>query len=139
METVLNLLWLALALTALAHWITRARSDSPEHSKALRLTALVMLLVLLFPVISLTDDLQASAALAESERAGTRISPNDAHPVPPATPALAFWNAVIVRPTAQRLAMTMEVSPLRPSAAVIPYALVERPPPPRDISRLLNS
>jgi hypothetical protein len=138
-ETVLNLVWLTLALTAFGHWIFKAQSNSPEQSKALRLTALVMLLVLLFPVISLTDDLQAAATMAEGERAATRITSNDTHSAMQPAQTYEPWTAVIARPTTQWLGMAVEDRSFQPTAAAGPYALGQRPPPSRAIYYSLNS
>jgi hypothetical protein len=135
-ETVLNLFWLTLALSALAHWILKAQWDSPEQSKALRLTALVMLLVLLFPVISLTDDFQAAATLAEGERAGPRIAPNDIHAALQLTQTFTLWGGIIEPSPEHSFAMVGEKPPLHPSAAFNPHAQAQRPPPHADSSSL---
>jgi hypothetical protein len=58
METVLNLLWLVVTLTAL--WFWRFRWSASRRSQARVLPEVVAIgcaLALLFPVISLTDDL----------------------------------------------------------------------------------
>jgi hypothetical protein len=85
MEAGFNLLWLLTALGALAFW--HVRGLRPEGSCRLqvlpRLIALGCLLVLLFPVISLTDDLHCKVAVAEEcSRSGyssTKISSETAH------------------------------------------------------------
>jgi hypothetical protein len=69
-ELLLNLVWLLLALPA--YWLWRERvADSNRHGFSSRqgLLALGCLLVLLFPVISATDDLHAMRA--EVEEPGT--------------------------------------------------------------------
>ena len=136
---MLNLVWLTLALTAFGHWIFKAQSNSPEQSKVLRLTALVMLLVLLFPVISLTDDLQAAATMAEGERGSTRIAPNDTHSAMQPAQTYEPWTAVIARPTTQWMGMAVEERSFQPTAAAGPHALGQRPPPSRGIYYSLNS
>jgi hypothetical protein len=59
METVLNVIWLAVALAALWMWRYRWRASRPNSSahKWAEGIALGCALALLFPVISLTDDL----------------------------------------------------------------------------------
>ena len=61
MEFLLNFLWLMLALPAL--WVWRRKSTSahsPEFTCGLRSLALLgCVLILLFPVVSATDDLHA--------------------------------------------------------------------------------
>ena len=89
MELLLNLLWLLLAMPAF--WLWRYSRIAPERRKASPLhclLALGCLLVILFPVISATDDLQAmrtemeesptskrSVGHSGSERSGPSKSP----------------------------------------------------------------
>ena len=71
MELLLNLLWLLLAMPAF--WLWRYSNSAPERRKfgALRcFLALGCLLVILFPVVSATDDLRAMRA--EMEESPTR-------------------------------------------------------------------
>lgn len=66
MELLLNLLWLLLAMPAL--WLWRYSRTAPERGKFYALQsflALGCLLVVLFPVVSATDDLQAMRAEME--------------------------------------------------------------------------
>jgi len=68
METLLNLIWLAVAVAAI--WLWRFRwtvpGNSPRHSKGMEAVAMVCLLALLFPVISLTDDLHPETAVVDA-------------------------------------------------------------------------
>ena len=66
MEVLLNLVWMLLALPA--WWLWRRRAHHPEAGPWQCLLALACLLVLLFPVISASDDL--SAVRAEMEENG---------------------------------------------------------------------
>ena len=60
MEIFLNLCWLFLVLPALLTWRRQERSSRERgHASLLRLGALGCALVLLFPVISASDDLHA--------------------------------------------------------------------------------
>lgn len=60
MEIFLNLCWLLLVVPALLTWRRQARSSRERgHAPLLRLGALGCALVLLFPVISASDDLHA--------------------------------------------------------------------------------
>lgn len=61
MESLLNLCWLLLTVPALAYWLQKRR---PRKSAQLAVV-LACLLVLLFPVISATDDLHAMCQEAE--------------------------------------------------------------------------
>jgi len=72
MELVLNLAWILLALPA--YWLWR-HTRSREHSRNSsfeRLLALACALVLLFPVISATDDLHAMRAEMEDSAVSKR-------------------------------------------------------------------
>jgi hypothetical protein len=67
MELLLNLVWIALALMALSSFVRRRRQGTwtarVPHHKAL--LALGCALVLLFPVVSASDDLHPTQALLE--------------------------------------------------------------------------
>ncbi len=69
MELLLNLAWLLLALPAYRLW--RA-ADQRKFSSRQCLLALACILVLLFPVISATDDLHAMRAEMEESSPGKR-------------------------------------------------------------------
>ena len=68
METFLNLLWLAITVAAVCLW--RFRWSVPRrafcHSLTLQAGAMICALALLFPVISLTDDLHPEIAVVDS-------------------------------------------------------------------------
>jgi hypothetical protein len=73
MELLLNLFWLLLAMPAF--WLWRYSRTTPERRKASPfycLLALGCLLVILFPVISATDDLCAMRAEIEESPASKR-------------------------------------------------------------------
>lgn len=74
MENLLNSAWLLIVLALFASWVfalvgRSSRTDPSRPSWQLQLTALLVLIVLLFPVISMTDDLAACTAPQEAERA----------------------------------------------------------------------
>ncbi len=58
MELFFNLVWLSVSLLLVVRWIGSVR-HSRAKIKGSAVIALVLLLVLLFPVISITDDLVA--------------------------------------------------------------------------------
>jgi hypothetical protein len=68
METILNLVWLAITLATI--WLWRFRwavsRRNPRNSFHVEVTAIVCALALLFPVISLTDDLHPETAVVDS-------------------------------------------------------------------------
>lgn len=70
MELLLNLAWLLLALPA--YWLWRSSRSTPDGRKFTGLQCLLVLacvLVILFPVISATDDLHAMRAEMEESPA----------------------------------------------------------------------
>jgi hypothetical protein len=69
-ELLLNLVWLVISAAALLAWVSWRRASSSECApQMLRgLMVVVCILVLLFPVISITDDLAESAVLAEGSK-----------------------------------------------------------------------
>jgi hypothetical protein len=69
MELLLNLAWLLLALPA--YWLWHARRTSQKSSLQCVLS-LACLLVVLFPVISATDDMQAMRAEMEESSSSRR-------------------------------------------------------------------
>ena len=76
MELTLNLFWLLLTVPALFLWRRQGLGRRQDHRSYLVLPALGCLLILLFPVISTSDDLRAMRA--EAEDSVTRDSLRDA-------------------------------------------------------------
>ncbi len=70
MELLLNLAWLLLAVPA--YWLWQARRQSRRFSSLQCFLALGCLLVVLFPVISATDDLRAMRGEMEESPASKR-------------------------------------------------------------------
>jgi hypothetical protein len=68
METFLNLVWLAVTVAAV--WLWRYRwtesRQHPTHSRRMEVIAIICVLALLFPVISLTDDLHPDMVPADT-------------------------------------------------------------------------
>lgn len=68
METILNLIWLAVTVAAI--WLWRFRwsvsRQNPRHSTRMESVAMVCILALLFPVISLTDDLHPETVAVDA-------------------------------------------------------------------------
>jgi hypothetical protein len=68
METFLNLVWLAVTVAAI--WLWRFRwivsRENPRHSARMEAVAMVCVLALLFPVISLTDDLHPETVAVDA-------------------------------------------------------------------------
>ena len=82
MELLLNLAWLLLVLPAYGIWRQGAVAKRPNRFNSLQgLLALGCLLVLLFPIISATDDVHAMRAEMEepgaSKRSVRQASPDE--------------------------------------------------------------
>jgi hypothetical protein len=74
-ELFSNVLWLALSCLLLGFWLmgrNRWADASLRSSVTVQLVALALLIVVLLPVVSLTDDLQACTMPAESEHLSRR-------------------------------------------------------------------
>jgi hypothetical protein len=92
MELALNLAWIALASLMFCLWLRFAPRIGPDRHIADRraqFVALAVLILILFPVISVTDDLQAIQNPAETDSCLRRnqIVVN-AHSIVPAVAAL---------------------------------------------------
>lgn len=76
MEVLLNIIWVLVAMGAFFFWQAQVEGAVRrcEHNTRHRLLSLTVALVLLFPVISLTDDLHAvQAAMEESSRSVMKV------------------------------------------------------------------
>ena len=76
MELFLNLCWLSLLLPAYLLWRQRTSSHRPAAPPLIFLCALGCALILLFPVISATDDLHVVRAEMEESERGFRRAGN---------------------------------------------------------------
>jgi len=96
MELALNLAWAFLAAVMVCLWLRRAPRSGID--RRLQFVALAVLLLILFPVISVTDDLQAAQNPAEADclvRRNHGTTPLSlltpvATPPPPAVTGLSF-------------------------------------------------
>jgi hypothetical protein len=97
-EILLNCVWLLLGLSLITGWSAhawRTRACKPEGllpSRQLQFTAVLMLVVLLLPVISLSDDLAMCTAPRDAERALRLHDPFDgSQPTPALLPSTMAW------------------------------------------------
>ena len=76
MELFLNLVWLAVSVAVLAAWALRLRERTgvKRISSAKSYLALACIMIFLFPVISMTDDVQLMVMCAENSGATLDIS-----------------------------------------------------------------
>jgi hypothetical protein len=97
MELALNLAWFLLALAMVYAWLRQAPRDASARRG--QMVALGLLLMILLPAISMTDDLMAAQNPAEVDilccvrRDHDYPSPHAVFPVVPALPTLAFAGA----------------------------------------------
>jgi hypothetical protein len=73
MELALNLVWLAVAITAAVRFAVWRRDQRASRQLVVALCA-VCVLALLFPIVSVTDDLHTDAAAAEETSAMRRVA-----------------------------------------------------------------
>lgn len=128
MEILLNITWAACSLALIGVWL---RCGSPESSsRRTQFLALGMALLLLLPVISLSDDLLAMQAPAETDTCVRRVqNPDNSHSAPwllmSAQPS-AIYMPVLTGPLAMPLPQGEK--PATPPHPVFP-AMDSRPPP----------
>jgi hypothetical protein len=97
MELLLNLAWALLAALMLCLWLRFAQRTGTERrmqDRRMQFVALALLLLILFPVISVTDDLQAIQNPAETDSCQRRdhivASPHSIFPAGAALPLPVF-------------------------------------------------
>jgi hypothetical protein len=106
METLLNLVWFAVTLAVI--WLWRFRwtvsRQNPRHSKRMEAVAMVCFVALLFPVISLTDDLHPEILVvdaASGKRNACLLATNVPHVGASTIGSRAHWAlGIIPRPSA---------------------------------------
>jgi len=119
LEASLNLLWLLLAIYALAHWVGPGASRRRAHLPGL--ISLVFILSLLFPVISANDDLaqpdlinnaKTSLSIATSLKNGNQLH----------SAGLPDWSAALAGLSSCFLRVTSEFvpEPTRPASVATP-------------------
>ena len=135
MELLLNLLWLLLAMPAF--WLWRYSRTAPERRKSSPLhtfLALGCLLVVLFPVISATDDMHAMRAEMEESPASRRsigqsgedkssplkslLQPTLAAPLQPSFLADSAWHQPIPLLTSNAVSHTVIRTPRSPPSLI---------------------
>lgn len=89
MELFLNLAWLLLAGALLGLWLQR--EVRPETGRRRQLIAIAVLIAILFPVISVSDDLLTVQTAFEADNYQRRdhVVPSNNYPVPPALTIIA--------------------------------------------------
>ncbi len=128
MEFILNLAWAVCSLGLVCLWLRKGVSDA--HSRTVQVLALAMVVLLLLPVISLSDDLVAAQGPAESDSCLRRaLHSDELHPsVVPASLTLPepVGMALAVSGSLQEVAQADTVAP---TSALLDRSLDSRPPP----------
>jgi hypothetical protein len=133
MEILLNLAWAACSLGLIWFWI-RGSASNPVESKSVprrtQVLALAMVVLLLLPVISLSDDLIAMQGLAETDSSARRASHlTEGHPpVAPTSFALPEQSFDRLRESGFAQVSVQEERPSPPPPALT-RSLDRRPPP----------
>ncbi len=83
MEILLNLIWAALALSIVCLWLRTGCASGSDRRR--QIIAIAVLIAILFPVISVSDDLMAIQSATETDTCQRRdyLAPSTPHPVPP--------------------------------------------------------
>lgn len=128
MELALNLVWMFTAVVLLGLWHRHA----PRRGvgRLLQASALMALVLLLLPVVSVTDDLHFSAVASETELGHRRE--HHLAPLPPIHPAAlpALFPARVDLVFFDELVQRVLPAP-RPAStqSALPFSLAHRPPP----------
>jgi hypothetical protein len=99
LEFVLNLLWAVVSLALLSE-ATKASSRLRAH-RALRAFAILALICVLFPIISITDDLNSAPAMVET-RQSPELTSQSQHSSGPAGPLPAVLAVQALTSTPQQ-------------------------------------
>ena len=132
MELLSNLAWFAVAVALWLTWLARRRAGSTLSSGiAVQLTTLAVLTLILLPVISVSDDLQASQNPAEVERTCVRSDQHLLGPevLPQAPAALTIIFSCLLLASPRTIAFLRP--PSLPRGESMPHvrSLGSRPPP----------
>ncbi|MGA9671725.1 MAG: hypothetical protein WBQ94_21115 [Terracidiphilus sp.] len=127
MELVLNLAWAISAIVIVCSWLRS--SPRPDPGRRIQLVSLAVLILILFPVISVTDDLLAAQNPAEVDSCLRRNHVvSHAHSIFPAAATLPL--PVFAELT---LGFLEVVTPGHPLAPVVDHpgldSVENRPPP----------
>lgn len=128
MELLLNLAWLLVAGTIVFLWFRGEGGNNPDRRR--QLIAIGVLIAILFPVISVSDDLLAMQNASEADNSQRRdhLIPSSTHPV---QPVVAMMVAAIFAGAASG-SVGFIAPRVRPVKGLEPPALacIENRPPP---------
>ncbi len=122
MELALNFVWLGISCALLVLGIPLIRSQSGARSRWCVAIGLVCILCLLFPVISMTDDLHNTPAVIENKKLKTLVAVG--HVI-----AALLTRVSLQAPSLAALGVQGCEKLLLPIAALLTFDLSRRPPP----------
>lgn len=123
MELILNLVWAVIAATLLLFWTRPCLTRAGARRSGIALLALLCVICILFPVVSMTDDLNASPAEPETVKSQLAM-------VTPFLLTSGLWMLVYDRnASAFRHEIEVQDDFGPPSHAFLSFFLTRRPPP----------
>lgn len=121
MELALNLGWFVISILAFVFFVRRFRAKNETQSLVIACVALACVVCLLFPVVSMTDDLNSSPAMPEATKFKRPFSLNQ---------VVIHEFSFVVRPQERTwavLALEQEQEPAQQE--LLSFDLNMRPPP----------
>jgi hypothetical protein len=127
MELALNLAW--MAMSALLLWLWTRHATKSGASRRTQFCALAILILIIFPVISVTDDLMAAQSPAELSCTQRRdLARSDAHPLLHTVTALDSTSCLEL-PFGAMQSIALGCLPAPAARAAVTHAIDNRPPP----------
>jgi len=123
LELILNLVWASIAATLLLFWSRPGFTRAGARKSGIALLALLCVICILFPVISMTDDLNASPAEPETVKSQLAMAA-------PFLLTSGLWMLVYDRNASafhHEIEAQKDFGP--PSHAFLSFFLTRRPPP----------
>jgi hypothetical protein len=128
LEIALNLVWLGVSVALLIICGIHVARAGEDRSRGMAAVALVCLICFLFPVISMTDDLNSTGpALLEPSKLKKIL------PYAPALVTLLPWIAVQMPQENRWAILERQRDAGLPLQEIIPFSLSRRPPPARPV------
>ena len=123
MELFLNIVWAAIAAVLLLFWATPKLARAGVRRSAITLLALLCIICILFPIVSMTDDLNASPAEPETVKSQLAM-------IPSFMVTSGSWT-LVHDPQASVFRKEVETQPnfAPPAHTFLSFLLTRRPPP----------
>jgi hypothetical protein len=128
-ELALNLLWAGVSLTLI--FGLKQRRSRGCTGEFLRAVAALSLAFVLFPIISITDDLNSAPAMVETAQA-TELAPQNQHSSGPAGALLPF-RATHTVPVENSRQQVVSISTEAAPRTLLTFIQKRRPPPANSI------